>query len=230
MFPTSSVLFLVAVIFIIVISWKIFKSVLKTALSVLGLVLLVGIIFGVVLVADAKDFQETIREEPTAYILADNQTVYSAFWAQGLNAYQKEIMPISKAQELLSASDKKHQALNHKVIVFSFESLNWSDFNESPKQVFSQISDEEVKATIFEVAFLRTAAVQGVGTIFKGVHEKTIKILPKTPIVNVLQFAPKRFATSIRQEGEESLHKVNETISDKLSFINKKETDKNVTA
>lgn len=222
MFPTSPIVFLVAIILIIIISWKIFKSVLKTALTVLGLLLIVGIIFGVVLVADAKDFQETIRNEPTTYILAENTTVYSAFSAQGLNAYDKEIISTQDAQNILMLSEKEQKKLDNKIIVFSFESLNWSDFNESPQETFSQITDEEIRATVFEIAFLRTAATQGIVTIFRGVREKTIQILPKTPIVRILQFAPKKITTKIQEEGKDQFSKINETITSKLAFIKNK--------
>jgi ABC-type Na+ efflux pump permease subunit len=216
----SIILFIVACVLVGLIAWKLFKSVLKTAFSILGIILLCVLIMGAALAIDANDFRKTIQEEPIHYILAQNETVYASFSAKGLMLKEREDISLSSASEVFSLSKKELRELSYKTVIFQTTAFTWEQSDEELTSYLNSLSLAEANS-LFYIKLLETLLDEESDYIYLAFRGEDAQILPKTPLVRFTSFAPKKLVSSLQQQGKDAKDSIKSTISEQTRFLSK---------
>ena len=90
---------LIIVVFLFILAFKLFKSVVKAIFSVGAIIIVVLLIVGIFIIVDAKTFQSDLEEEST-YVLMSGEEILSAFKVDNLNFSNMVPVTIDKIEDL----------------------------------------------------------------------------------------------------------------------------------
>lgn len=218
----SILLFIIACVLVGIIAWKLFRSVLKTAFSILGIIIVCVLIMGAAIAIDANDFRKNIQEEPIQYFLVHDELVYASFSAKGIMLKEREDIELSTAQKTLSLSNKELRELPHKIFIFQTSAFTWDDISGNLTSHLEQLDLSQAN-TLFYVKLLETLVDENPEYLYLAFKGENSQILPKTPLVRFTSFAPKKVLTTIQNQGIETKEGIQSQILEQAPFLSKKE-------
>ncbi|MFP4119104.1 MAG: hypothetical protein ACLFTH_03555 [Candidatus Woesearchaeota archaeon] len=209
----------IALAVLFMLSLKLFHSILKAAVSVLLVALIVGLIAGVIIVNDTKDFKEEFTQNYSTYVLQDNGTTITGFEAKAFNF--TTFKPVEH-DELPSSPEKAGDDSIH--VFVEKEAL---DIPESPDtemmvgvEELLESEDQEMQARGFMMALTTSIMQQGPTFLFKHLQSDKISIIPQRPSFAIIEYTPKRLWTMAEEQFQVQKQKISKDASEIKNMTN----------
>ena len=186
-----SIISVVIVIVVFVLVLKLFHSVIKAAFSAILLVLIVGVIFGVIVVNDVNDFQQDFKNSTVTYVLHDGQDVLTGFEATGIDF--ETFDPVARDQlpqsyENLTGEDM-YVFVNESVI----QNVTGKHAPGTQITIAELLSsdDETIVSQGFMLSIFTMMAQDGPFVLFEHMRSGELNIHPERISFSLIQFTPR---------------------------------------
>ncbi|MGM5480098.1 MAG: hypothetical protein ACQESC_01425 [Nanobdellota archaeon] len=192
-----AILGIALVVIVIIVSLKLFRSVFKTIISVVGLLLVCGIIFGVLVAKDMQDFKEDFLTNDSTYLLEDNGSIVAGFKSVGFDFSTFQPVSVdnkSYPPENISSDDPIHFYIDKDILVM-VESDS-SEFAVGSQELLDS-KDENMRSRGFMVSLSSTLVQNGPLYLFKQIKNETVTIKPSRFIFEVMSFTPKKLWSGV---------------------------------
>jgi len=211
---------LILIILAAIILFSVFKSVLKAALSLTFLIFVALLVIGFLFVQDSNDFRKTYFQEPSVYILENNDVLITAFSMVALNISSFKPVSVDDATEYFTNKGP------NKVFVMNKDILNASVDDELFKLTgygFDDSlasNDNDVRASAFVISFIDTVKNNNKMYLVKQIRNNKMLILPRTFAVEVITFDAKGYFNKIKNIVDNQKGNVVDIVNETKTVLN----------
>ena len=199
----------VAIFLLVIVASKLLHNVFKAFALVMAFVLIVFIVFGFILVQDARSFGDALINEEVIYVLVEDGQPTVAFALIGLNQSTFRSVEINDVETMLADEENSKLLflINESVIVVEEET-------EETTQAYMLLESEDYTLQSTAFVFLLLYQVQEVGPffLFDGIITRSIEVVPKPLVVDVLQRTPRSILFNAKEKVVDRISEEVETI------------------
>lgn len=202
----STIIFLAVIILAAFILFKIFHSIIKTAVTIFIVLIVTGLVLGFFIVKDANDFNKTFKSENSIYVLSDEDEIYAGFEALAFDFDTYDEKSISDLSSILD--DESYLG---KKIIINPEAL---DFNLPENinislELLLESEDYSERSLAFKYGLFNTISDEGPLFLIHHLRDGSLEILPKSMIIKAVTFTPKSFLSRSKVKVSASKAKLN---------------------